>query len=350
MGLRTDGKNEERKGNGMRIALIIPPDTPPTGGNAVSAERVKSALAKQGISAEVVWYGKSSLAGYDVFHAWNAVRVGAQLVQDGVPAERIIATWTGTDLWQDWVQDAAQWKPWLNAIAFQAVFTEDARTRILENAPEWAEKIKVIPPSVDDLFFHPHTSPLNLPHPSFLLAGGIRPVKRVTWAIDLIEKARDVCRADMHFYIAGPSREANEWNRTEQMAASRPWVHMLGEVTKQDMPDWYNGVDYIINTSSVEGVSNALMEAMASGALVVASNIAGNRFLIENHQTGLLFDNEEQFLDQLRWAQAHQDEVKTMQIAARHKALSYHSSKQEVGEYIDLYTESMQKAIKGCRS
>ena len=41
--------------------------------------------------------------------------------------------------------------------------------------------------------------------------------------------------------------------------------------------------------SHSEGLSNALMEAMASGCACIASDVGGNRFLIQNGVSGFLF-------------------------------------------------------------
>jgi glycosyltransferase involved in cell wall biosynthesis len=44
-------------------------------------------------------------------------------------------------------------------------------------------------------------------------------------------------------------------------------------------------------TSDSEGLSNAIMEYMASGVPAIASNVPGNRELIRDNENGCLFDN-----------------------------------------------------------
>ena len=78
----------------MRVGLIVPADTPPTGGNVISAQRLKEGLARLHVDATVDrWH--PHLAPYDVYHAWNAVQVGQALVRQGLAPRKIVVTWTG---------------------------------------------------------------------------------------------------------------------------------------------------------------------------------------------------------------------------------------------------------------
>jgi len=52
----------------------------------------------------------------------------------------------------------------------------------------------------------------------------------------------------------------------------------------------------IVNSSRSEGVSNAIMEAMALGVPVLARNCAGNRSIVTHNKTGLLFGTDQEFL------------------------------------------------------
>ncbi|AEJ40977.1 glycosyl transferase group 1 [Sulfobacillus acidophilus TPY] len=330
----------------MRVGLIIPEDTPPTGGNAVSAHRVEQGLRAVGVDAEVVLYSPR-LPAYDVYHAWNAVRVGARLLEDGVHPDQIVATWTGTDLWQDWVTRATALKPVLDPIRYQVVFTEDARNRLLADAPDWADHVIVISPSVDIHRFIPEGRVAACHHPLAVLAGGVRPVKRSAWGVLLMEQLREETGQDWRLAILGPVRETGEWHRVTELAKTRPWVRLLGEVSQMEMPEWYRAADIFLNTSSVEGVSNALMEAMATGSLAVVSDIQGNRALVEHQKTGLLFSDAAGFVDAVRWADAHPHEVQRIRHEARKFIVGRHSLSHEVARYMHLYQDCL--AVRRCR-
>lgn len=58
---------------------------------------------------------------------------------------------------------------------------------------------------------------------------------------------------------------------------------------RDDIPAILAGTDIFVLPSYSEGLSNALMEAMASGCACIATEVGGNRFLIENGISGLLY-------------------------------------------------------------
>lgn len=63
-------------------------------------------------------------------------------------------------------------------------------------------------------------------------------------------------------------------------------VIFAGERT--DVPELLRCMDVFVMTSEYEGLSNAIMEAMLAGLPVVATDVGGNRELIENGRTGFL--------------------------------------------------------------
>lgn len=90
----------------------------------------------------------------------------------------------------------------------------------------------------------------------------------------------------IHYYIAGIGNKeeylkklANELN---------VHLHLLGY--REDIPELLMSADLFAFPSYREGLSVALMEAMAAGLPCVVSNIRGNVDLIENSKGGFLFD------------------------------------------------------------
>lgn len=58
---------------------------------------------------------------------------------------------------------------------------------------------------------------------------------------------------------------------------------------RHDIPEILSETDIFVLPSYSEGLSNALMEAMASGCACVATEVGGNRYLIQNGVSGFLF-------------------------------------------------------------
>jgi len=311
------------------LVQVIPRDTPSTGGNATSAARVASGLKHFGWTVVTRREGENLPAG-DVVLAWNAVTVGLRLIAAGIEPARIITVWTGTDLW-DGVNQNPEIGHDLADVAGHVTFTADARERVLTVLPQAAERIWVIPPGVDDTTFQPGPV-LADDRPVALWAGGMRSVKRPEWAIALGDavRARGI---PLELWMVGPIREAEAGQQVYRLAASRPWVRVWGEVDHARMPELYCRSTVVLNTSRSEGVSNALMEAMACGACVIATRIPGNAAVIDDGRTGWLFGNVAEGADRIWRAVSHRRRRHLIGLAARHWIQKTHGAKPEAAAY-----------------
>jgi glycosyltransferase involved in cell wall biosynthesis len=57
---------------------------------------------------------------------------------------------------------------------------------------------------------------------------------------------------------------------------------------RDDIPQLMRGFDVFVLPSLAEGISNTILEAMASGLPVVATNVGGNPELVAQNKTGML--------------------------------------------------------------
>lgn len=67
-----------------------------------------------------------------------------------------------------------------------------------------------------------------------------------------------------------------------------PGVRLLGPVSQEQLPDWYDWADVLALPSRAEGLPVVLMEALATGLAVVTTPVAGIPELVEDDVTGLL--------------------------------------------------------------
>ena len=67
-------------------------------------------------------------------------------------------------------------------------------------------------------------------------------------------------------------------------------INFLGN--RDDIPELLSHSDLFVLPSRFEGMPVALLEAMAAGLPVIASNISGSAELIEHGKNGLLFESE----------------------------------------------------------
>lgn len=99
-------------------------------------------------------------------------------------------------------------------------------------------------------------------------------------------------RKDVHYVIAGRGvlKEYLE-QLAKELGVSRQ-LHLLGFRT--DVKELYKMADFFAHPSFREGLSVAVMEAMANGLPIICSEIRGNTDLIENSKGGYLFKPAEQ--------------------------------------------------------
>ncbi len=65
-------------------------------------------------------------------------------------------------------------------------------------------------------------------------------------------------------------------------------VHLLGSRPHASLPLWYSAADVSVLASTREGWANVLLESMACGTPVIASNIAGNPEVVQGPEAGLI--------------------------------------------------------------
>ncbi len=84
----------------------------------------------------------------------------------------------------------------------------------------------------------------------------------------------------------GPMREALQALAEQLGVASR--VRFLGETPHRALPDIYSAVDALVLASEREGWANVLLEAMACGAPVIASDVNGSAEVVGAPEAGRL--------------------------------------------------------------
>ena len=84
----------------------------------------------------------------------------------------------------------------------------------------------------------------------------------------------------------GPDRAALLARAAARGVADR--VRLLGPVPHSQLPRYYAAADLLVLASSREGWANVLLEAMACGTPVVASNIPGNPEVVQEPAAGVV--------------------------------------------------------------
>lgn len=93
---------------------------------------------------------------------------------------------------------------------------------------------------------------------------------------------------DVELIIVG---EGEMRNRLETMASDYgvdDRVSFMGNVSQSELCKLYNSADVLVLASSREGMANVLLEAMACGTPVIATDAGGNREVIQGSNAGLI--------------------------------------------------------------
>ncbi len=119
--------------------------------------------------------------------------------------------------------------------------------------------------------------------------GRLQPVKdQVTLVRAMIEmwKSDEAARKWLRLALIGdgPLRAQIEELLKRENAAEYAWL----AGARDDVPELMRGLDLFVLPSLAEGVSNTLLEAMASGLPVVATRVGGNPELMKEGESGML--------------------------------------------------------------
>lgn len=95
-------------------------------------------------------------------------------------------------------------------------------------------------------------------------------------------------RIEVFFVGDGELRERLERRASEAQLSNK--IHFLG--WRSDVPELLQGADLFVLPSRWEGLSLAILEAMASGVPIIASDIAANRAATHDGECGMLFELE----------------------------------------------------------
>jgi len=107
-------------------------------------------------------------------------------------------------------------------------------------------------------------------------------IKDLIWAADVLKVIRD----DLHLLIIGEGPQADRLRQFRRKCHIEDRVHFLGQ--RDDVPRLMSHFDVLWLGSAYEGQPNSVMEAMAAGVPVVATDIAGTRDLVVPGETGFL--------------------------------------------------------------
>jgi glycosyltransferase involved in cell wall biosynthesis len=304
----------------LRVVLLVPFGIAANRGNSTAAHRLAAGLRDEGAEVTVasvadhgIAFGPAgvpaaraglgpALAAFrpDVLHAFHGSRtgpIGVALAGDLGCA--LVVGLRGTDVSVDLGVPSLR-EPMLDAleradavVAFADFMLDGVRAA----RPALARVAAIVPHGVADRFFAATDG--GTPHPVrdavppggvlFILPANLRAIKAPDLAVLGLD-AVAASRPGVRLAVAGPTLEPDVGTRLADAVASRPWARLLGEVPHADMPALLASADVVLNTSVAEGMSNAVIEAMACARALLLSDIPAHRAIAEPEREALLFD------------------------------------------------------------
>ena len=181
---------------------------------------------------------------------------------------------------------------------------------------------------------------LGLPADAWLIAAVNRlwPQKRVKdliWAADLLK----IVNARTHLLIFGDGPQRWRLERYRDQCELSDRVHFLG--AREDVPSLLPHCQCLWLGSGYEGQSNAILEAMAAGLPVIATDIPGNRDLVLPEETGALVPvgDRAAFARRTNVLLEHPELARRWGAAGRQRVLGEFSVQKMVDRHAALYEE-----------
>lgn len=145
--------------------------------------------------------------------------------------------------------------------------------------------------------------------------------------------------ADWRCCLLGDGEEEGELRQLVRDLQLDDKVHFLG--FRKDRMAFLRGFDAFVLPSRLEGIPRCLMEAMAAGIPVVASDIPGCRDLVKHDATGLLFTCEDHDDLRMKLTELVSNSFLRSQLASNARGMveSRWSASMMASKYLQLYVD-----------
>lgn len=150
-----------------------------------------------------------------------------------------------------------------------------------------SEKIAVIPNGIEKQAFKKYYAPPKEKTPYLLALCRISPVKSLDHVIRILPRF-----SNLNFLIAGEDTGEGEKKRLQELCRQlkvEKRVRFLGVISGEEKYSFISGSMAVVVPSQWEMLSHTILETMAQGKVVIASNSFGNPYIVDNEINGLLY-------------------------------------------------------------
>lgn len=214
--------------------------------------------------------------------SWSAIQAAKQY---GIPS---VVTYSGSDVHMVLANRQKGWK--LCRDSFRSadlnVMVSRSLERVLRAFAQPEGRCEVLLRGVDLKAFSPPNVE-NVRRPAVLFVGRITEAKG---AFDLREAWIQIVarRANAELWVVGPDSTNGRFAREIQASGYADSIKILGPLPLHKVADLMRQAQILCLPSHGEGTPNCVMEAMASGLPVVATEVGGIPDIVESGRMGLL--------------------------------------------------------------
>lgn len=209
-------------------------------------------------------------------------------------------------------------------------------------------KYEVIPNAIDTNLFHPKVEPLPqfaYDRPKILFLGRFEPRKGLKYLLKALPIIKNEIPNILLIVVgAGLLGYAYKEYIAKEVLEN---IHFAGLVPNEERPRYYATCDvYCAPSIGFESFGIVLLEAMATGKPIVASDISGYRTILEDGKQGYLVPprDYEQIAQAIIKILRNPELAKRMGAAGRKKALDY--SWPKIAQQVEAYYEKLLLAHK----
>ncbi|WP_206196774.1 TIGR03088 family PEP-CTERM/XrtA system glycosyltransferase [Zooshikella ganghwensis] len=227
--------------------------------------------------------------------------------------------------------------------------SSESRDYLINSVGVAANKVAHIYNGVDTDKFSPETPlasdvPESFTQPGQLIIGTVGRLAKVKHQQSLlaafIELKKDSSIADTIKLVLvgdGPEKDSLQAQAEQAGVAASVWFAGM----RQDIPQLMRRFAIFVLPSLAEGISNTILEAMASGLPVVATDVGGNSELIQHQQNGMIVpaDNVAALAEAIRQYLINAECRKQHGLAARQHVVETFSMDAMVNRYTSIYDQ-----------
>jgi glycosyltransferase involved in cell wall biosynthesis len=147
--------------------------------------------------------------------------------------------------------------------------------------------VQVVPNGINTDLFQPEPG-RRTNVPTLLSVGRLHSQKNVGYLLNLVAALKN--RTEIRAQIIGDGPERAGLERSAAALGITDCVQFRGWLSREAVREAYQSATFLVHGSSYEGMSNVILEALATGLPVIASDIPENVELIKDDANGFLFD------------------------------------------------------------